>query len=512
MPYLMYLRKSRSDIEAEQHGEGETLARHEKILTDLALRLHINVTNIYREVVSGETIAARPMMQQLLKEVEHNMWEGVLVVEVERLARGDTMDQGQVAKSFKLNNTKIVTPTKTYDPSNEFDEEYFEFGLFMSRREYKTINRRLQRGRISSLKEGKVVNSVAPYGYTKIKAPDGKGFTLAQVPEEAKTIRLIFDLYLSGTGSLLISDRLNSMGVKPRVSKLWSPSSIRDILKNPVYAGKVRWEWKKEIKQYENGQLKKIRCKQKEYKIYDGLHEPIVTWEEYEDVQEQLDQNNHSGISTIKLQNPLSGIVYCKKCGSKMTRLCSGSRHPYSLLACSNRKCDTVSSPLYLVENEIIKGLQKWLAEIKNDDALKPNVDYSTLQIISDGISKQERLIKELKMQHTRTYELLEKGIYSPEVFSERNEVLSLQISRATSELTTITNEYELEERRLRSKTELIPDIENLLDTYSRMDIETKNKSLKRIIEKVDYEKNVRNSRTQRDLASFELWILPRIR
>ena len=46
-----------------------------------------------------------------------------------------------------------MTPAKIYDPNNEFDEEYFEFGLFMSRREYKTIKKRLQRGRVSSAKE-----------------------------------------------------------------------------------------------------------------------------------------------------------------------------------------------------------------------------------------------------------------------------------------------------------------------------------------------------------------------
>lgn len=56
---------------------------------------------------------------------------GVLVVEVERLARGDTSDQGRVAKTFKFSDTLIITPSKTYDPNNEYDEEYFEFGLFM---------------------------------------------------------------------------------------------------------------------------------------------------------------------------------------------------------------------------------------------------------------------------------------------------------------------------------------------------------------------------------------------
>lgn len=67
---------------------------------------------IYREVVSGETIADRPVMQQLLHEVESGMWDGVLVVEVERLARGDTIDQGVVSRAFQYSDTKIITPTK----------------------------------------------------------------------------------------------------------------------------------------------------------------------------------------------------------------------------------------------------------------------------------------------------------------------------------------------------------------------------------------------------------------
>lgn len=165
----IYLRKSRADREAEARGEGETLARHERILLDLAKKRGYNVGAIYKEIVSGETISARPVMQQLLREVESGMWDGVLVVEVERLARGDTIDQGVVARSFQYSNTLIITPLKTYDPNNEYDEEYFEFGLFMSRREYKTIRRRLTAGRESSAKEGKYCGSKPPYGYSRVK-------------------------------------------------------------------------------------------------------------------------------------------------------------------------------------------------------------------------------------------------------------------------------------------------------------------------------------------------------
>ena len=127
--YCMYLRKSRKDIEAEKHGEGETLKRHFEMLMSLANRLKIIIREdaIYKEIVSGDTIASRPVMQQLLADIEMGKWDGVLVVEVERLARGDTIDQGIVAQTFKYSNTKIITPMKIYNPNDEGDEEYFVY-------------------------------------------------------------------------------------------------------------------------------------------------------------------------------------------------------------------------------------------------------------------------------------------------------------------------------------------------------------------------------------------------
>ena len=76
--YCAYLRKSRSDYEAEQRGEGETLARHRKKLMNAAKAKGVVLKKFYCEIVSGETIAARPQMQQLLTDVESGLWRGVL--------------------------------------------------------------------------------------------------------------------------------------------------------------------------------------------------------------------------------------------------------------------------------------------------------------------------------------------------------------------------------------------------------------------------------------------------
>ena len=133
--YCAYLRKSRADLEEEARGRGETLARHERILTDTAQRLGIRVAETYREIVSGDTIAERPEIRRLLGDINAGRWDGVLVVDVDRLGRGDSIDQGIIMQSFIYSSTLIVTPDKIYDPTDDADAEFFEIKLFFSRRE-----------------------------------------------------------------------------------------------------------------------------------------------------------------------------------------------------------------------------------------------------------------------------------------------------------------------------------------------------------------------------------------
>ena len=284
----LYLRKSRADLEAEAKGEGETLARHEKMLIELAKRYGFSIGKIYREIVSGESIDDRPVVQQLLRDVQNGRWKGVLVVEVERLARGDTIDQGKVAKSFKYTGTKIITPIKIYDPNDEFDEEYFEFGLFMSRREYKVINRRLQRGRLSSVKEGKYVGSIAPYGFDRQKLNNDKGYTLKS-NKHIEAVKMIFRMYAYDDYSQYeVANKMNLTEYKPLKSEKWTVCIIKSILSNPVYIGKIRWDSRKTVKIYKNGNIVKSRPRNDNYILVDGLHPAEIDIKTWNIVQEKL--------------------------------------------------------------------------------------------------------------------------------------------------------------------------------------------------------------------------------
>ena len=523
MQYCIYLRKSRADAEAEARGEGETLVRHEKILLELSKKLNLNVTNIYREVVSGETIAARPVMQQLLHEVEQCLWTGVLVMEVERLARGDTIDQGIVAQTFKYSGTKIITPVKIYDPANEFDEEYFEFGLFMSRREYKTINRRLQQGRVASVKEGKYVGNKPPYGYERVRVQEGKGYTLAIVESEAEIVRLIFDLYTVGEkqpdgsnkrlGVRMIAKRLNSMKILSKTGNEWVDSSIRDLLINPVYIGMVRWNWRHNVKRMVDGEVTVSRPRSEDAVLCKGLHPPIISEDIFREAQELMQKNPPQPVPSRSIvKNPLSGLVICGKCGHRMTRRPYNSGYQDTLI-CPNATCKNVSSLLNIVERRVLKSLKEWLNEYK----LQWNINSGDGKRVSQVDIKQKILqklqseLETLQRQMGKTYDLLEQGVYDTNTFLDRSRAISERINQSKKDIAALEAELETELLREQAAVSIVPKVEWLLDIYSTLHSpKAKNDMLKDVLEMVVYTKE-KGTRWHGSPDDFELSIRPKI-
>lgn len=511
--YAIYLRKSREDIESEKYGEGETLARHEKILTTLAEKKKLNIGKIYREVVSGETISERKEMQRLLKDVENEKWTGVLVVEVERLARGDTADQGRVSKAFKYSHTKIITPVKTYDPDNEFDEEYFEFGLFMSRREYKTINRRLQRGREISVSEGKFVGNTPPFGYDRVKLKDSKGYALSINQSEAPIVKEIFRLYAFESNTIAsVVKQLNGMNLKPRISNEWTISSVKDILSNPTYIGKIVWNRRKQKKKTKNGHIIISRPRNQDYLIYDGLHEPIIDTKTWELVQEKRKQNAPKVKHSHQVQNPLVGLIFCEKCGKPMQRRPYTKADKPATLICSNSKCDNVSSKLYIVENKIIESLKIWLKNYKVNYEVKDNSNNENNKLIEKSIASTKKELEKENTKLDKIYDFLENGIYSKDEFINRSKSIKENIENLENKLKEYTGLLNKNNEIQNQKETIIPKLENVIDLYDKLETaKDKNILLKSIIAKVTYLKAEKSIKKDSNPTNFELHIYPKI-
>ena len=501
----IYLRKSRKDLEFE--NEIDILARHERQLIELSNKknIHIPTENILREVVSGENLINRPMMQYLLNKIENGEVKNIFCIEIERLSRGNSIDQGIITQAIIMNNVTIHTLQKTYDPKNEYDEEYFEFGLFMSRREYKTINRRLQRGKVQAIKEGKFIASVPPFGYDRVKIKGDKGYTL-DPNKDAETVKLIFNLCLEGYKTTQLAKHLQKLGIKSISGKDWTPAMVRNILTNAVYTGYIVSKKRTIIKKVVDDKIVVSKPVNKSPQLTKGIHPAIITEKQFNQVQDFLNSLKPLKVQKKhKLKNPFVGIMFCKICGARMYRRVNHRDHEKDYLACSNLYCNNVSSRIYIVENKVIEQLKEVLKEQKifldnyEQEIIKKAQDYS------QEIKNIDKQIIELDKQFTKVCDLLEKGVYSVELFENRSKTIT-ENKKALNEL-----KDRLIEESKNDDTEIIkkriPILEQCIERYYDLDMEQRNELLSVLITRIEYykDKSVRWSQNPYD---FELNII----
>lgn len=485
--YGMYLRKSRADDPNESIDE--TLAKHEKILFDLAASMKVDRSEImvFKEVVSGESIQNRPEMQRLLRLVmEGVLNDGVFAVDSQRLARGDTLDQGTIIRAFSLTETKIITPIKIIDPANESDEEYFEFDLFMGRREYKMINRRMQRGRYISVQEGYYLGSVAPYGYKRIKFD--KSYSLEIEQEEYQVFKTMKELALDGLGCTNIANELNDLGYKSRKKKIWTTSAVRDILLNKTNLGLIKWNTRKIVKVYKDGDIIATRPINKDPEYYPGKHPAIITQEEYDTISKSIRARNNAPLKKEKkLQNPLAGLIVCGVCGRKMTRRPFKNGRQESLV-CPTSRCNNVSSDLNIIENKILDTLKSTLDDYKTfiDD-----YDHSSKKKYTshkdNKLNNIEKEIEKVNKQIAKACEMLEIGAYDVKLFKERKKTLDDRILSLEKEKEALRKETS--DNKVIQYRKAVPKIEKALALYWEASIEEKNNLLKSVIDKCVYKK-----------------------
>ena len=489
--FLVYLRKSRSDdplLSVE-----EVLAKHEAILDEWCERnlgAKVPEENKYREVVSGETIADRPDMQTILKRIESPKIKGVIIVEVQRLSRGDLEDAGKIIKLFRFTNTLAVTPQKAYDLRDEYDRDAFERELKRGNEFLEYTKKIMSRGTLLSVSQGNYVGSRPPYGYDKIWVTEGKRKcpTLAINEEEATVVRMIFDMYVNkDMGRPSIAKHLDSLGIKPPKGDRWSPSALKDLLENVHYLGKIKWNWRKTVTVVEDGEIKKTAPKAKigEYLIYDGKHPAIISEELFNAALAKQGRNHRSKPDT-KVRNPFASLLYCQ-CGRAM-RLATYKCHnaPPRLVCNDHSNCQTGSCTYEEFENYMVDVLKQCIADFE----IRVNSDNS------DSIKLHEKLLKNLekKMQELEAKEIAQWEAQAnpdpaqrmpPHIFAVLNEKL-LKEKDEVKEAMCNARKSMPEPVDYQAKIYRFTEALNtLLDPEA--DPELKNKLLKDCIERIDY-------------------------
>lgn len=480
----MYLRKSRMDTDFEEVSVEETLNRHRKILNSFCKERRLNVVETLEEVVSGESLSSRPKMLRLLELVNTGMYAGVVCVDIERLSRGSSLESGYIMQVLQTNSCKIITPSKIYDLQNESDEQFTDMKFMFSRYELKTITKRLVRGRNQSASEGKFLGSVAPYGYRIYKLSGIKGNSLRIEPSEAEIVRLVYDMYgEQGIGYNTIAYRLNEMHV-PSQTGTWGQTSITNILNNEVYLGMIRWKHEPTKRIVKDGMLAKKRVTSKDYELYEGLHEPIITQEQWDQVKAKQRERNHSSVnSNRQLANPFATILFCEKCGAIMKRnVPAKSQKTSPWYRCPTRGCNCRAIKCDFAEDAILKAMREWLAEytirVETDALPKADPVEAALSIVQEQLAQ-------LHLQQDNICEYLEKGVYTVEMFTKRNAALTKEINRLQASEIDLLKRKESEREVQNVEAEIIPTTQKILDSYPHLSIAEKNSLWKIVMEKI---------------------------
>ena len=180
---------------------------------------------------------------------------------------------------------------------------------------------------------------------------------------EAEIVKLIFTEYLKGDGYKTVAKTINEKGYRTRKGSTFSGTTVKGILTNPTYAGKIRWgklkDWGKK-----NADGERKREYNNEMIIVEGIHEPIVELETFNKVIEILEGNPRHNVRQFTSNHILSGILRCPDCGYGMSIQIAKSRgKTYSYYSCNqyaNKKtCSPNLIPQETIENEFFRNIRK---------------------------------------------------------------------------------------------------------------------------------------------------------
>ena len=481
--YLMYLRKSRADNPDE--SVEEVLSKHEKLLQDFFMReigRHIPEDCIYREIVSGgENIADREEMCKILAKIEDPKVDGVACADPQRLSRGSLTDCDLLIDTFRYSKTLVVTPVMVYDLDNKMERRFFQDELMRGRDYLEYVKEVLYRGRYLSASRGWFVPSQPPYGYNKIKV--GKNFTL-EPNENADVVRMIFNWYAKEyktPGQIAVD--LNQMMIPPASAqgKEWVKESVLVLLKNVHYDGKIVYGRKKQTVVFENGKkvTKRLKQRPEDMMIAEGKHQAIVDHEIFELAQERIEGRGYLAPKTRKpLSNPFAGLLRCPKCGYIMTYHTDRSTHYYSC----KKYCSKILNHRDLVSTVKTTLLTVHLPEL---EAKLANGDGNSTAIQKQLVERLEKQMADFKAQEAKQYDLLETGIYTNELFLERNASLREKITACSNQIAEAKKSMP-QDIDYAEKIMTLKEAVNALDDETTP-VEKQNRLLKAVIKEMEY-------------------------
>jgi hypothetical protein len=358
----------------------------------------------------------------------------------------------------------------------------------MSRREYKTIRRRLEAGKLQTVLEGNYVLPQKVFGYDIEKKGKNDRYLVIN-PEQEKLVHMMFDWFTEEGRSVgWIAAKFTNMGIPtPYKSKEWERATISDMLKNTHYIGMIPWGKYKTIKTKdpETGLVKKhrVRARPEEVRQIKGKHKAIISEEQFYKAQARFKTQLPVNLEQ-QIVNPLAGIIHCASCGKSMTWFDAKRGRSIRYSHRASVICKKKSLPVTDVLNSIVEALQAYITdfEIKmaNDHNKGERIRHQAMiDAMETELEKQERKRRKL-------FDDYEDEVYTKEEFIERKQVYAQTIDTLKAQI----KEAKTNLPEAIDYSEKIVTLQQMIECIQNPDIDAKAKNdfLTQYIEDIKYD------------------------
>ena len=427
----------------EQAQEGFSIRAQTEKLKQYALLKEWDIQDIYvDDGISGKNIVDRPEINRLIKDVKDGKVNNVLVFKVDRLTRS-IKNLMELVEMFDEYNCAFNSLTESIDTDTPSGRMFLKIIGIFAEFERENLISRVTLGLERKVKEGYSLSSYGTsYGYD-IK----KGERIQTiVPAEAKIVREIFEMYVKENMPMLaIAQELTRRNIKTKKnSSKWLNTTIKCILENSNYIGKVRYAVRDENRYFEA----------------DGHHEPIIDKEIFQLAQEKISRNNRTFRTKIpKEENYFCGVLYCGRCGRKFTTHHNnkrirqdGSQYTATSYKCNggaNHGCKMPQIIHHSMESLFNEHVAQNIPTLKAENAeIKNKETADKKQVILDYIAECE---KKLKTYEERKKQVMTQYMENSITFEEYKELLEI----SNEQYVALINEIE------KSKAEIPIEKEN---------------------------------------------------
>lgn len=290
----------------EQAREGQSIENQIDRLTAYAKFQGWQNVQVFADYGESAKNMDRPEMQRLIKLVKRNKISVVATMAVDRLSR-DLLDMLQFVELCEEHKTAYVCAALNFDTGTPIGRMVLQILAAFAEFERSMISTRVKSNMMDiAQKQGRYL-SVPPYGY---EFDEHKNLVI--VPEEAKWVRRIADMYIAGHGYRAIAKWLNENDVQTRRGKIWYSSTIKGILTNELYAGTVIWG-----RRYYNKNSQMRWRDPSEWIVHEDAHPPIYSEEQWTEITKRIKRRMPKG-GERQMKFRLSGMLRCGYCGQAM--------------------------------------------------------------------------------------------------------------------------------------------------------------------------------------------------